>query len=124
MKGGYQYLFRVVLTQQGITFLADQTETVSLNNQTDEMKEAPGYGVLRIVHSSASMMVPSFWGDNVYGSIAWGDEQIENYTYNCTHNYLPSKSYEVAIETWNSTGFQLNTLEGIEIIDVSGYVMN
>ena len=124
MKGGYQYLFRVVLTQQGITFLADQTETVSLNNQTDEMKEAPGYGVLRIVHSSASMMVPSFWGDNVYGSIAWGDEQIENYTYNCTHKYSPSKSYEVAIETWNSTGFQLNTLEGIEIIDVSGYVTN
>ena len=41
MKGGYQYLFRVVLTQQGITFLADQTETVSLNNQTDEMKESP-----------------------------------------------------------------------------------
>lgn len=124
MKGGYQYLFRVVLTQQGITFLTDQTETVSLNKQTDEMKNAPGYGILRIVHSAESLTAPSFDGDNVYGSIAWGDEQIENYTYNCTHYYSPSKSYEVAIETWNSTGFRLNTIEGVEIIDLSDYVMN
>lgn len=69
-------------------------------------------------------MAPSFWGDNVYGSIDWGDGQIEGYAYNGTHNYSSNKSYEVAIETWNSTGFQLNTIEGIETIDVSDYEMN
>lgn len=122
MKGGYQYLFHLILTSHGLTFAADETKTISLNQQEDEMTVAQGYGVLRITHTAQQFTLPTLSGNSVYGNVNWGDQQAESYQYGMIHSYTSSQSHELLIESWNSTGFQLSDLTGVEAIDLSGYL--
>lgn len=121
MRGGYQYIFRLVLTGYGLVFIPEQTETLSLNQDDDSMKGLEGYGLLRITHIATAFTLPALTGDNVFGSVSWGDDSQENYSYNLHHEYGTETAKEVTIESWNTTGFELKTLEGITCIDVGDY---
>lgn len=121
MKGGFQYIFRLILTDYGLEFIPDQTETISLNKDTDTMKQTAGYGVLRLTYSGMELLLPGLTGDNVFGTVAWGDGNSESYAVGRMHDYSSKTSKQVVIESWNSTGFELKNLEGIDEIDISEY---
>ena len=121
MRGGYQYIFHLILTDYGITFIPDQTETISLNQEQDEMKALEGYGLIRIGHQASEFTLPTLLGDNVFGSVTWGVQSGDNYAFGLTHTYGTDARKEVVIESWNTTGFEMNQIEGITSIDISGY---
>lgn len=121
MKSGYQYIFHLVLTGYGLEFIPDQTQTISLNQETDEMGALEGYGVLLITHAAPDFTLPVLTGDNVFGSVDWGDGTTDSYAVGLSHGYGGNASRQTVIETWNSTGFELKELTGVEVIDVSGY---
>lgn len=123
MKSGYQYIFRMVLTNFGLEFIVDQVETISLNQSDDSMTQLEGYGVISMTVSASttSFGVPSFSGDNVFGTIDWGDGNASSYKVGEEHAFTTQGAHQVAIESWNSTGFELENLSGVEVIDISQY---
>lgn len=121
MQGGYQYIFRLVLTVHGLEFIPDQTQTLSLNQETDQIENLQGHGVLRLVHTASDFRLPLLLGDNVFGVVNWGDDTTDSYSLRGSHEYSTSVERDVSIESWNSTGFELQTLTDIEVIDVSAY---
>lgn len=121
MKSGFQYIFRMVLTDYGIEFIPGEVETISLNQKEDTMSTLSGYGVLSITHIANELMTPTFTGDNVFGTITWGDETSSSYKPMTVHTYSVTGEKEVVIESWNSTGFEIEKLTGIETIDITAY---
>ena len=121
MKSGFQYIFRMVLTDYGLEFIPNQTQTISLSVESDTPEQLEGYGVLHITHSAPSFMAPEMTGDNVFGSVKWGDEGTTTYRVGEEHAYAEEGSKEVSIETWNSNGFKLKNLIGVEAIDLTQY---
>ena len=121
MKSGFQYVFRMVLTDYGLEFIPDQTQTISLNVESDQPELLEGYGVLHITHSADSIVVPELLGDNVFGTVRWGDEQVSTYRVGEMHSYGQAGSRVLSVETWNSKGFKLKNLIGVDVIDISQY---
>lgn len=121
MNGGFQYIFRLVLTDYGLEFIPDQTETISLNIDTDRIGELKGYGVLKIAHSSSRFALPVLGGDNVFGSVDWGDGEKSAYSMDGIHTYAGNTTNQLLIESWNSSGFTLKDMVGVEVVDVSQY---
>lgn len=121
MKRGFQYIFHLVLTNYGLEFIPDQTVIISLNQSTDRMEDLEGHGILRIMHNANAYTLPMLNGDNVFGFVNWGDGTMESYVINATHTYPGVEAKQTIIESWNSTGFELNNLVGVEEIDVSNY---
>ena len=121
MKSGFQYIFRMVLTDYGLEFIPNQTQTISLSVETDQPEELEGYGVLQITHSASTFVVPELTGDNVFGSVLWGDGTTSTYRVGEEHSYTQENSKALSVETWNSNGFKLKNLIGVESIDISQY---
>lgn len=121
MKSGFQYIFRLVLTDYGLEFIPNQTQTISLSVETDQAEQLEGYGVLHITHSAPTFIVPELLGDNVFGSVKWGDGMSSTYRIGEEHTYSQEGSNVLSVETWNSTGFKLKNLIGVECIDISQY---
>ncbi len=59
-------------------------------------------------------------GDNVFGSILSGNHGA-GYAIGGAIEIPDPGTKQVVVETWNSTGFELNDLQGIETIDISRY---
>ncbi|MCR6504945.1 fimbrillin family protein [Bacteroides muris (ex Fokt et al. 2023)] len=121
MKSGYQYIFHLVLTRNGLEFIPDQTQNISLNQESDQMEALEGYGMLRFVHNVGNLELPILAGDNVFGIVTWGDGMTDSYRAGGNHTYSTLGEKEIFIESWNSTGFELEKLTGIEVIDISQY---
>lgn len=120
MKSGFQYIFRMVLTDYGLEFIPGAVETISLNIEEDSMSQLNGYGVLSLDFSGTELVIPTFTGDDVFGTVSWGDGAADSYTPGLTHTFATASS-TVVIESWNSTGFELNDLSGIDTIDLTAY---
>lgn len=121
MKGGFQYIFRMVMTANGLQFIPGQLETVSLNLNDDHPESLEGYGVLTLTHTCTDFVLPELVGDNVFGMVNWGDGSLGGYEVGGQHSYTAGGSKTTVIESWNSTGFELSTLNGIDVIDLSEY---
>ena len=120
MKGGFQYIFRLVMTAHGLQFIPGQVQTVSLNQADDQPEVLEGHGVLTLTHTCTDFTLPLLTGDNVFGAVSWGDGESGSYEAGGQHSFA-SGSKETVIESWNSTGFELDALTGIEVIDLSAY---
>lgn len=121
MKSGFQYIFRMVLTDYGIEFIPGAVETISLNQEEDAMTALNGYGVLSIIHNGNEIMLPAFTGDDVFGTVTWGDGMSSSYKPKAVHTYTAGGEKNIVIESWNSTGFELEKLTGIDTIDLTAY---
>lgn len=121
MKSGFQYIFRLILTNYGLEFIPDQTQTISLNQESDQMSALEGHAILKITHRNALFDLPLLTGDNVFGFVNWGDNTSDSYSVNASHNYSGSGEKEVVIESWNSTGFEMKNLIGVETIDLTRF---
>ena len=120
IRGGFQTIFHLILSPNGLVFRPDQTETVSLNQGTDDPQLAQLYGQLVFKVNAAEFKFPSFTGDNVFGNIVAGSTML-NYAIGGKVLLSAGTTTDVVVETWNSTGFSLDSLEGIESIDISQY---
>ena len=121
MMSGFQYIFRMVLTDYGLEFIPNQTQVISLSVETDKAELLEGYGVLQITHSAPSFVVPELLGDNVFGTVNWGDETSTTYRVGEEHAYEQDVEKVVSVETWNSDGFKLKNLIEVNVIDISQY---
>lgn len=115
---GWQYVFHLILTSNGLAVDASATEEYQLDMADDQFGQLDGYGVLKVGMSGGTFNFPTFTGDNVFGNVRAGATSV---------NYTPGGSVEltgaetVVVETWNSTGFSLPSLENVERIDLSAY---
>lgn len=121
MRTGFQYVFHLVLTNTGLVFIPSMTETVSLNVADDAMEAMEGYGVLKFGFTGSTFTFPYFTGDNVFGTILPASGAGASYAIGGSLDLATPDTKDIVVETWNSTGFELNNLEGIESIDISGY---
>ena len=76
---------------------------------------------MQITHSASTFVVPELTGDNVFGSVNWGDGMASSYRVGEEHAYEQAESKVLSVETWNSNGFKLKNLIGVEAIDISQY---
>ncbi|MCH5246126.1 MAG: fimbrillin family protein [Muribaculaceae bacterium] len=120
MRSGFQYIFHLILTPNGLVFDPSATEEISLNVFSDEMKPTESYGAITFGFSGTEFQYPFFDGTQVFGNIKSGSTST-NYTVGGSLTISGSGTRNVIVETWNSTGFELNSLDGIESIDISGY---
>lgn len=119
IKQGWQYIFRLALTNSGLEFDPTKTETLSLNVTTDEQQQFDGYGKIVLTADGSSIIAPTVKGDAVFGTIAYPSGH-SSYTDNKHVDGLKSGD-QVTVEAWNSNGFELQSLEGIGTIDISSY---
>lgn len=121
MRTGFQYVFHLVLTNTGLVFIPSMTEIVSLNVADDAMEAMEGYGILKFGFTGSTFTFPYFTGDNVFGTILPASGAGASYAIGGSLDLATPDTKDIVVETWNSTGFELNNLEGIESIDISGY---
>lgn len=116
---GWQYIFRLALTNNGLEFDPTRTETISLNVVTDNDVQFNGYGSITLTASGASLTTPLLSGDGVFGTLATPSGS-QAYSSSMTIDGLSSGA-EVTLESWNSDGFKIDNIEGIGTIDISQY---
>ena len=122
MKIGFQYSFHLVLTDNGLEFIPDQTTTMALNFDEDEIAQLEGRGVLGVTYDGSSEFSSVVMaGVNVFGTVLWGDGEKSTYEDGISHTFSTAGSKKMIFETWNSTGFTIKNLTGISEIDISGY---
>lgn len=121
MSTGWQYVFHAVLTANGLVFVPDATEEYALNKSDDEIGNLAGHGVITFTYSGREFAFPSFSGDNIFGNIKADDGSRANYKIGGSLKLSSDASQKVVVETWNSTGFTLDNIEGIDAIDLSQY---
>lgn len=122
MKIGFQYSFHLVLTDNGLEFIPDQTTTMALNFDEDEIAQLEGRGVLGVTYDGSSEFSSVVMaGVNVFGTVLWGDGEKSTYEDGISHTFSTAGSKKIIFETWNSTGFTIKNLAGISEIDISGY---
>ena len=121
MKSGFQYIFRLALTNNVLQFIPGAMETVSLNMEEDQPDALQQYGVLKFTHHGSNFTLPTLLGENVFGIVDWGDNNSHSYETGLSHEYSANNTQEVIVESWNTTGFELNNLKDIDIIDISQY---
>lgn len=119
VKTGWQYIFRLVLTKNGLEFDPSQTETISLNVDTDEAKEFVGYGLIVLKACGTWLNIPNIFGDAVFGSIGM-PAGTQPYRENVKVEGL-KEGDKVNVESWNSTGFKIVSLDNVDEIDLSDY---
>lgn len=119
MLTGYQYQFHLILTDNGLVIMPEVGE-ISLNVDDDNFHAPEGFGIVKFLTSASSFDFPIFNGENVFGNVASGSESV-NYTLGGTMNLSGSGNKTVTVETWSSTGFEIESLENIESIDISNY---
>lgn len=120
MHTGWQYVFRAVLTQNGLVFVPNGVEEYALNRADDEMGPLEGYGVLNFNFSGTDFLFPAFTGDGIFGNVKTGSGKTVNFSIGGSLTGL-SGNEVITVETWNTTGFEIRSFEGIDAIDMSGY---
>lgn len=120
VRPGYQYIFHLVLTPNGLVFDASATEEISLRVSSDEMKPMQGYGSLKFGFSGSDFIHPMLEGNEVFGNVASGSTRA-TYVVGGKTTIPGTGTRQVVVESWNSHGFGLVSLEGIESIDISAY---
>lgn len=119
VKQGWQYIFRLVLTDSGLEFDPSKTETYSLNVTDDAAPEFTGHGKIVIEASGTWINSPEISGDGVFGTIA---APSGNHSYTGTKKVEGLKTGDqVVVETWNAEGFYIPTLDGVSTIDISDF---
>lgn len=119
--GGMKYLFRLVLTQDEIIMLSDQTEVISLNKNTDEMSGG-AVNELSILYKGTKAVIPELTGSGkVTGTVIWGDGTQEPYSASLTHTYSKEGNYQVRMQSVGATAVEFKDLEEVEEINLSGF---
>jgi hypothetical protein len=74
---------------------------------------------LSIKHCNEHLDSPVWMGENVRGSIDWGDGDVEEYAEGASHNYATAGSHSAKFEMESADGFEIDKLGDIEHLDIA-----
>lgn len=117
---GMKYVFRLALTNNGLTVLPAKTEVISLN-KNDGSLILDNYNTLRLTYTSQTVSIPQITGNDVAGMVYWGDNSQEPYTYPLSHTYSTNGEHNIMIETWGGNKVQLSDLSSTDVIDLTNF---
>lgn len=121
MATGWQYAFQGVLTANGLAFLPNATEEYQLDMTDNEFYELEGFGAVVFTFTGSEFSLPTFTGVNVFGNVKAEDGTSAEYAVGSTVKLKSAARQTITVETWNSSGFELNSIDGIDVIDLSRY---
>ncbi len=120
LNTGYQTIFHLVLTANSLQFIPSRTQQISLNQDTDTFEQPEGYGLVRFTVEGENWEQPLFLGSDVFGSILW-DNDMATYDGKTALQFATGGTHTVSAETWNSTGFEINSMAGVSEIELADY---
>jgi len=137
IEEGVQWIKRIevkALTKKTYNFSIEANPTTEQRNakiifqqkggelkQELEIRQNGSPRTLKITHSAATFTLPAFTGSQISGSVDWGDELTESYAEHLRHTYGISGNHTVTIETFNATGFKIESLKEVSAIDLSKF---
>lgn len=74
-----------------------------------------------IVHTNQEYTIPNIIGNDVWGTIFWGDDKEEDYNVKLSHKYTDSTEHKVNIEVWNAEEIIIPKITNIKEIDLSEF---
>ena len=74
-----------------------------------------------IVHTNQEYTIPNIIGNDVWGTIFWGDDIKEDYNVKLSHKYTDSTEHKVNIEVWNAEEIIIPKITNIKEIDLSEF---
>lgn len=74
---------------------------------------------LTIGHSCKSLKAPTWEGEDVSGTIDWGDGRNEEYREGLSHSYDSEGEHKATFDMLGPTSFKLDELEDINSLDIS-----
>ena len=74
-----------------------------------------------IVHTNQEYTIPNIIGNDVWGTIFWGDDKEEDYNEKLSHIYEDSTEHKVNIEVWNAEEIIIPKITNIKEIDLSEF---
>ena len=77
--------------------------------------------LVSIIHANMNMMIPVITGQNLSGTVNWGDSKQEAYKNNLVHQYAEQKEYTLVIDVTEAELIDIPTLEGIIELDFSKF---
>lgn len=121
IEAGMKYIFHLVITNNGMTVLADLTEKISLNKE-GVPSQLGEYSMLKVNFSGKSVSAPILSGTgNVTGTVNWGDNTTEAYSNPLAHTYPEEAVHSVTIETWGASQMEITDLVNVESVDLSDF---
>ncbi len=120
IETGMKYIFHLVITNNGMTVLADLTEKISLNKEGTP-SQLGEYNMLRVNYSGKNVSAPILSGTNVTGTVNWGDNTTVAYSNPLTHTYPEEAVHSVIIEAWGVSQMEIADLVNVESVDLSDF---
>lgn len=120
IETGMKYIFHLVITNNGMTVLADLTEKISLNKEGTP-SQLGEYNMLRVNYSGKNVSAPILSGTNVTGTVNWGDNTTVAYSNPLTHTYPEEAVHSVTIEAWGASQMEIADLVNVESVDLSDF---
>lgn len=77
--------------------------------------------ILVIEHGASTLAAPTFKGQSVKGQVDWGDTIVEALAQALTHSYTTDGTHRVQIEVAGVTSFTIDSISGIDLIDISRF---
>ena len=108
---------------------AERTATITLTdgNITQFVDVVQDYEVMEYVlsftHDNSFIKLPVVSGENIAGTIFWGDGQQETFGMTDTHQYASSGTWKIQMEfvgSSNGVEIEFQNIDGIQEIDLSG----
>ena len=95
------------------------SQVVVVNQQDKSVPQT-----ISITHYLWIFKVPTFtpiFGDEVHGTVAWGDKATEDYVAGSTHIYKGESPNVVEVTVTNASAVQLESMEGVTDIDLNKF---
>lgn len=119
IRQGYQYIFRLALTKNGLEFDPSKTERIAMNQTTDEKQEFSGHGKIVLTVTATGASTPTITGSTAFGTVTTPTGS-QSYSGSVTPEGLQN-GQQLTVEVWNAEGFSMSSLEGIDTIDISAF---
>ena len=82
-------------------------------------EKSPQRMSLTIGHSGKDLKTPTWEGEDVRGTIDWGDGRSEEYSEGVSHSYDADGEHKASFDMLGSTSFKLDELEDVNHLDIS-----
>ena len=90
-----------------------------LRSVTIYQSAKPELMVLSLEHSSAHLDSPKWGGDDVKGSVDWGDGTTEEYSEGVSHDYSDAQKRSAQFQMEGATSFRIEQIGDIESVTIS-----
>lgn len=98
----------------GVTITAEDKRANLVITQQGRGKKM----VVAVKHGEEVFYSPLWYGEQISGSVVWGDGSEERYVDGISHNYGTSAEHELSFEMFGVEGFEIERIGKIDTIDI------